>query len=70
MYPALLVSDLQEAARRLQAQAGHLQHQLRQSPVDLRLVVQTLAIIEDTAHETLVTFHQHASTQWEQETRE
>jgi hypothetical protein len=47
--PELLVA-LEESARRLQAQAGTLRRDLHRPTIDMASIVQTLIIIEDTAH--------------------
>jgi len=60
MTTTAIIRELEEAARLLQKQTGHLLYQLHQSPIDLVLVVQTLSVIEDTARDTLTTFHVHA----------
>jgi len=51
---------MQESARRLQAQSGHLMHHLKQPTIDLAAVVRILGTIEDTAHETIEVFHDYA----------
>jgi hypothetical protein len=51
------LTELDETARRLQAQAGMLKHQLGQPTVDLAAAVQTLMSIEDTASAAIQHLH-------------